>query len=569
MHTRDKSRLGLLIFTDRPMMSRTSSGTAPAAKREAAIAIVMAGLFFFLLCTAEVFAQAGKNPASVTLGNKKVIEIGWGYKSITPEMRAQAISERLKKLATAPSSPPPFRVESSDRTVDIMAGDEFIGSVFPGDAERAGKTQEELASEWAAALEQSVREYRVQHSWQRVTIRIVTALLALTACVILLLGMRRLMLVLSFRVQERLEGGGQEKAALKRHAGKMLAPAVMPFFRSLRFVLTVAILYGTLQFLLFLFPATRPWAFPLWNWFLVPVRAFAEKVWQSLPSLLFVVIIAWVAAYLIKFCRFFFRQVRDGTITLAGFRPSWAGTTQRLVSIGIVTLAVLVAYPYIPGSNSAAFKGVSIFFGVLVSLGSSGLVSNMIAGIMLTYMDAFEAGDLVKIGPTIGYVRKSGLLTTTVETRKHEWTTIPNSVVIASDVMDFNKASPHGVIVSVKAGIGYDAPWRQVEAMMKAAAARSEGISRHPEPFVLELSLNAFDVTYELNAYLAPGASYFGTIAILCRNVLDQFNEYGVQIMTPAYVMDPATAKVVPRERWHAAPAANEHPEAGTGERAA
>ena len=483
-------------------------------------------------------------------------------------MRARAISQRLKKLATAPSSPPAFTVEQSERTVDILAGEEIIASVFPGDAERAGKSQEQLAREWTAALERSVLEYRVQHSWQRVTFRIVTALLALTACVILLLSMRRLILVLSSRVQERLERSAQEKPVLKHQAGKVLAPAVMPFFRTLRFVLTVAILYVTLQFLLFLFPATRPMAFPLWKWLMVPVRAFVEKVWRNLPSLLFVGIIAWVAVYLIKFCRFFFQQVHEGTITLAGFRPTWAGTTQRLVSIGIVTLAVLVAYPYIPGSESAAFKGVSIFLGVLVSLGSSGLVSNMIAGVMLTYMDLFEVGDLVKIGATIGFVRKSGLLTTTVETRKHERITIPNSVVIANDVMDFSKASPHGVIVSVKAGIGYDAPWRQVEAMMKAAAARSEGISRYPEPFVLELSLNSFDITYELNAYLAPGASYFGAIANLCRNVLDQFNEYGVQIMTPAYVADPASAKVVPREQWHSSPA-NEHPEHEAGSRAA
>lgn len=551
------------------MRSRTTSETALAAKQEAKTAIVMAGFFFFICCAVAGFAQAGMNPVSVTLGNKKIIEISWGFKSITPEMRARAISQRLKKLATAPSSPPAFTVQQSDRTVDILAGDEIIASVFPGDAERAGKSQEELASEWAAALERSVLEYRVQHSWQRVTFRIATALLVLTACVALLLSMRRLMLVLSSRVQERLERGAQEKAVLKRQAGKVLAPAVMPFFRTLRFVLTVAILYVTLQFLLFLFPATRPLAFPLWNWLMVPVRAFAEKVWRNLPSLLFVGIIAWAAVYLIRFCRFFFRQVNEGTITLAGFRPTWAGTTQRLVSIGIVTLSVLVAYPYIPGSESAAFKGVSIFLGVLVSLGSSGLVSNMIAGIMLTYMDAFEVGDLVKIGPTIGFVRKSGLLTTTVETRKHERITIPNSVVIGSDVMDFSKASPHGVIVSVKAGIGYDAPWRQVEAMMKAAAARSEGISRYPEPFVLELSLNTFDITYELNAYLAPGASYFGAIANLCRNVLDQFNEYGVQIMTPAYVADPAGAKVVPREQWHAAPASHEHPEPEAGSRAA
>jgi small-conductance mechanosensitive channel len=511
-----------------------------------------------ILCCIAAVAQTASNPSPVMLGDKQVIEIEWGYKSITAEMRARAISERLKRLATAPASPPPFIINQSDLTTDIMAGDEHIASVFRGDAARAGKTQDEVAHEWAAAMERAVKEYRAQHSWRRVIFRIGSALLALGACVLSLIYLRRLMTVLASRLQARLERRAEEKPVLRRHIRKAVVPAVTPAARVLRLVLTVAILYGTLQVLLFLFPATRYLAFPLWGSVAATVRGFFESAWRRLPALLFVALLAWFTFYLVKVSRFFFTQVREGTVTIEGFRPRWAGTTQRLVSIALVTLAVLVAYPYIPGSDSAAFKGISIFLGVLVSLGSSGLVANVIAGVMLTYMEQFDLGDLVKIGDITGYVRKTSLLTTTVETRKSERITIPNSVVIASDVTNFTQAGGQGLIISVTAGVGYDAPWRQVEAMMKEAALRSEGIRREPEPFVLELSLNTFDVTYELNAYLEPGASYFPTKANLCRNILDQFNEYGVQIMTPAYEMDPLAPKVVPRDQWYAAPARDE-----------
>jgi small-conductance mechanosensitive channel len=532
-------------------------GRTRRIKNTIRLAACVAIIFF---CAAEALTQAGHNPSPVTLGDRKVVEIGWGYKSITPEMRARAISERLRKLAAAPGDPPPLIVQQSDMTVDIMAGDQLIASVFAGDAKLAGKDQEQLAKEWAEAMQRAVKDYRDQHRWQRIALRIGLSLLVLVACAFLMLSVRRLATALSLRVRERLERRAEEKPVLGRHIRQALLPMVAPAARFLRLLLYIGILYSALQVLLFLFPATRYLAFPLWRSIRATVVNFSEGVWRHIPGLLFVVLLAWLTLYVLKFCRFFFSQVREGTITIEGFQPRWAGTTQRLVSIGIVTLAVLIAYPYIPGSDSAAFKGISIFLGVLVSLGSSGLISNMIAGVMLTYMDEFDTGDLVKIGATIGYVRKTTVLTTTVETRKSERITLPNSMVIAADVTNFTKAGGQGLIITVGAGIGYDTPWRQVEAMMKEAALRSEGIRRQPEPFVLVLSLNSFDITYELNAYLEPGAFYFATKARLCRNILDQFNEYGVQIMTPAYEFDPLTPKVVPREQWYAAPARDDRP---------
>jgi small-conductance mechanosensitive channel len=511
-----------------------------------------------VLCFTAAATQNPPNssrPAPVVLGDKQVFEIRWGYKSITAQMRASAISERLRKLAKAPEEPPRFMVTQSDLSADIMAGDEHVASAFEGDAAIAGKSRDQVAQEWAAAMESALKDYRAQHSWERKLLRAGLALLALAVCVVLVIYERRLVALLASGLYSRLTRQTEERVALGHHVSRALVQTVRPAARLLRFVLAVGILYGTFQVLLYLFPATRHLAFPLWNSSSATVRAFLDSAWKRLPALFFVALLVFVTYYILKVSRFFFKQVREGTITLEGFHPRWASTTHRLVSIAIVTLAVLVAYPYIPGSDSAAFKGVSIFLGVLVSLGSTGLISNLIAGIMLTYMEHFDTGDLVKIGGNIGFVRKTSLLTTTIETRKSERVTIPNSAVIAADVTNFTKAGGKGLIISVTAGIGYDTPWRQVEAMMKEAALRSEGIRREPEPFVLELSLNSFDITYELDAFLEPGALFFTTKANLCRNILDQFNEHGVQIMTPAYEFDPLNPKVVPREQWYTAPA--------------
>jgi small-conductance mechanosensitive channel len=205
------------------------------------------------------------------------------------------------------------------------------------------------------------------------------------------------------------------------------------------------------------------------------------------------------------------------------------------------------------GLSSPAFQGLSIFIGVLISLSSNSLISNALAGITLTYLVTFTVGDRVQIGEVTGTVVSTGILTTRLRNRNDEVLTVPNSMVMAKH-MTTNSRQPDGMVVTSSAGIGYDTPWRQVEAIMKLAASRTPGVRRDSEPFVLALSLNTFDVTYELHARLEDDASYSRVQSDLNRNVLDAFNEYGVQIMTPAYVDDPSALKVVPQNQWFAPP---------------
>jgi small-conductance mechanosensitive channel len=244
-------------------------------------------------------------------------------------------------------------------------------------------------------------------------------------------------------------------------------------------------------------------------------------------------------------------------VALSGFDPEWAKPTFKIVRLVVIAFAVVVAYPYIPGSSTAAFKGVSIFAGVMLSLGSSSIISNLLAGFTMTYRRAFRVGDRIRIGDVVGEVSDIRLQVTHLRTPKNEEVVVPNSMILGSEVTNFSAlARSRGLILHTTVGIGYETPWRQVEAMLLLAAERTPGLLREPEPFVLQTALGDFCVTYELNVYCdEPGRLPF-LYDGLHRSILDVFNEYGVQIMTPAYEGDPEQPKLVPREQWFTAPAA-------------
>jgi small-conductance mechanosensitive channel len=319
-------------------------------------------------------------------------------------------------------------------------------------------------------------------------------------------------------------------------------------------ILTLAYLY--LSFVLTRFPWTRPTASHLLGYALAPLATMGGALVTHLPNLVFLVILIAVTRYVLKIVALIFTGIERGTITFAGFEREWAAPTYRFVRIAIIGFAAVVAYPYIPGSESAAFKGMSIFFGLLFSLGASSVVANMMAGYSLIYRRTFKVGDRVKINDVVGDVTQMGLQVTHLRTIKNEDVVVPNSVILTSQVVNYSSyAARDGLILHTTVGIGYEVPWRQVEAMLLLAASRTPGLQAVPPPFVLQTSLGDFAVNYELNAYCGDSHGMAERYTALHRNVQDVFNEYGVQIMTPAYESDPASPKVVPKDQWYQPPA--------------
>ena len=313
------------------------------------------------------------------------------------------------------------------------------------------------------------------------------------------------------------------------------------------------------------FPATGYLANHLFSIAVAPLKTMAQSAIDQVPNLVFLAVLAVVVRMGLRVLRVVFDAVERGAIRFSAFEPEWAQPTYKIVRFAIVAFAVVVAYPYMPGAQSAAFKGVSLFVGVLFSLGSSSAVANLIAGYMLIYRRAFKLGDRVQIGDVMGDVTESRIQVTRLRTVKNEEVVIPNSQILAAQVTNYSAlAHTQGLILHTMVGIGYETPWRQVEAMLLIAAERTPGILCSPAPFVLQRALADFAVNYELNVYCEDAVRMLDVYTDLHRQILDVFNEYGVQIMTPAYRFDPAEPKIVPPSQWHLAPAAPPPPATAT-----
>jgi small-conductance mechanosensitive channel len=265
-----------------------------------------------------------------------------------------------------------------------------------------------------------------------------------------------------------------------------------------------------------------------------------EKVWTAtssyLPNLVFIAIIIVITHFVNKFWRFFFAQIEKKTIVIPGFYPEWADATFKIVRFLTIAFAAVVAFPYLPGSDSPAFKGISVFLGVLLSLGSTSAVANIVAGTILTFMRAFKLGDRVKIADTIGDVVEKTLLVTRIRTIKNVDITIPNSMVLGSHIINYSSsAKDYGLILHTSVTIGYDVPWRTVHELLIGAAKATENILEIPEPFVFQKSLDDFYVSYELNAYTEKPSIMAKIYSDLHQNIQEQFNGAGVEIMSPHY----------------------------------
>ena len=321
-------------------------------------------------------------------------------------------------------------------------------------------------------------------------------------------------------------------------------------------LLALALSYSWVTFVLTRFPYTRPWGESLLGLLITELGAIGLAIVRSIPDLFTVAVIFLIARVVVRIAHQLFDAAAEGRVKLPGVYPETAQPTRRLVSALLWVFALVLSYPYLPGSESDAFKGMSVFIGLIISLGSSGVVNQAMSGLTLTYSRAVRLGDFVKIGDVQGTVTHLGSLSTKIETDVNEEVTIPNAVVVSHLITNYSRHShAEGVLAPVTVTIGYDVPWRQVHALLLRAAERTHGVTRHPAPVLRQTDLRDFYVEYTLLVCLEEPRLRATTLGELRGNIQDVFNEFGVQIMSPNYLADPHTPKVVPREHWYAAPA--------------
>ena len=482
-----------------------------------------------------------------------------GVTSFPAEVRADGVAGRIRAVAreTAVSADAWHAVEAEGRT-NLVAADRFIMSLTDADAQMERIDRHVLAELYLRKMTDAVQAYRQARTLRALLIDTGYTLAATALLAVALFGVwwsfRRAGDAIERRFKARLRHLRIQSFEIIR-AEQLLAGAGT-LLRTTRTVFVLVLVYFYLQYVLGLYPWTRPLSRELLTMALRPLGDMATGLIQAVPGLVFLAILIIVVRYLLRMGRLFFDAIARGTLTVSNFDPAWAEPTFRVVRLLVIAFAVVVAYPYIPGSSSAAFKGVSIFLGLMLSLGSSAVVANFVAGYTLIYRRAFKVGDRIRIDDRIGDVLQMRAQVTRLRSLKNEEIILPNSMIINSHVVNYSSlARERGLILHTTVGIGYETPWRQVEAMLLQAAGRTAGLLTEPAPFVLQQSLDDFCVTYELNVYCDQPQSMLELYTALHRNVLDVFNEYGVQIMTPAYRADPAQPKVVPKEQWYSPPA--------------
>ncbi|MDX2178007.1 MAG: mechanosensitive ion channel family protein [Bryobacteraceae bacterium] len=338
-------------------------------------------------------------------------------------------------------------------------------------------------------------------------------------------------------------------AWLRRHTFRRLARAtvklvsadrvrsVLTFvFRAIFAVSFLLFFPAALTFTLRQFPATREMSGAWVGWFRDPVLLLWASFVAYLPSLAFLVVWTTFIYFLIRAMGLFARWISVGAIAIPGFHPEWAEPTKRILAFLTGAFGLVVAFPYLPGGQSPAFQGVSLFIGVLVSIGSGSVIGNVVSGIVLTYTRAFRIGDRVKIGDHIGDVLEKSVWVTRIRTIKNEDIVIPHSQVLSTAVVNYTQAKERGgLILHTTVTIGYDAPWPKVHQVMIDAALRTEGILRQPSPFVFQTALNDYNVSYEINAYTDRPSEMARIYSDLHRHLQDTFNESGIEILSPTY----------------------------------
>jgi small-conductance mechanosensitive channel len=491
-----------------------------------------------------------------------------GLSTYPARQRAKNTAEGIRLFAQDPSfDPATLEVREIDGILRIFANDTNLVAILEADANIEGNFSPHiLAPVFLSKIARAIEDYRKERERAFLVGKGVSALIRTIALSLLLVflfwSFKKTDQLLDKRFKREIEK--LEDKSKKILHSKQIWALFQGMLRLFRVLLILGLFYFFINFVLALFPWTRYFSRILIGYVVNPLLSIWQAIIDYLPSFFFLVILFFVFRYLLRLTYTFFQGVERGQIKLANFSAEWAWPTYRIIRVLVILLGAVVAYPYIPGSGSEAFKGITLLMGILFSLGSSSLIANIIAGYTMTYRRAFKVGDRVKIGTDIGEVTEIRLLVTHLRSLKNEEIIIPNSTILSGAIVNYSSmAGKQGLILHTTVGIGYEVPWRQVEAMLLMAAERTDGLQRKGQHFVLQTGLGDFGINYELNVFCSKENIMAQIYSDLHRNIQDIFNEYQVAIMTPHYTGDTEDQKVVPKEQWYASPA--QPPPADTG----
>ena len=476
-----------------------------------------------------------------------------GSSALPADERAEAISARIISVAeSSESSAVAMKITDTDLGKTIFANGKMITVTTEADSEMEQMDMDVLSALHGQAIEQAILLYRSDRSDDARVGSVLEALIW-TAVFALVAGLViKLRNWLPDRVGKLVESRvvGVQEATNDLVRGSAVAGLVQYALRMVILLILIVLLYYYLSLVLLSFAETRPFAELLITYVTDPILGVVLGFVSYLPNFVAIAVIAALTRFLIKGARLFFENVEVGAISLKNFEATWIWPTFNIIRVILVLVAIVISFPYIPGSDSAAFQGLTILVGVMVSLGSNSVIANLLAGVFVIYRRSTNIGDRIKIGEHVGDVVQIKLMETHIKSIKNELISIPNAQLLNSEVINYSsKIDGRGLLLHTTVGIGYEEPQEKIEAMLIKAAHLTAGLKKSPEPFVLWTALADYAINYQINAYTTRGSSLPKMLSDLHRNIVTVFNENNVQIMTPSYERDPDVPKI-PQAEW-------------------
>lgn len=452
------------------------------------------------------------------------------------EMNAAAITELGKRFNLQPDS---VYTESSDIVTDLMYGNKVLASFIDQDGLWEGCSRDQLAAAKRKVIVDKLKVMKDEHSLWQLGKRILYFILVIIGQYLLFKLTTWLFNKLKVRIQRLKDTklkpisiqeyellDTQKQVNLLVFLANLLRYAVM----LLQLILTVPLLFS-------IFPQTKDLAYKLFSYIWDPIKSIFLGIVEYVPNL-FTIFVIWLAVkYLVRLVHYLASEIQSERLKIGGFYADWAMPTFHIVRFLLYAFMIAMIYPYLPGSKSGVFQGISVFVGLIVSLGSSTVIGNIIAGLVITYMRPFKLGDRIKLNDTTGNVIEKTPLVTRIRTPKNEVVTIPNSFIMSSHTVNFSQsARDYGLIIHSEVSVGYDVPWRKTHQLLVEAALNTPGVVDDPRPFVLETSLQDYYPVYQVNAYIKDANQLAQVYSDLHQNIQDRFNEEGIEIMSPHYI---------------------------------
>ena len=471
----------------------------------------------------------------------------------TPLQRAEMIDAAIMQLGKRFTlHPDSVYIESSDIVTDLMYGNKVIASFTDQDGLWEGRSREQLATDKRKIVVQKLKELKEEHSLWQLGKRILYFVLVLAGQYLLFWLTGWLFRKLKVRIQ-KLKDTRLKPISIQNYElldTQRQVNLLIFLSNLLRYVIMLLQLLITVPLLFAIFPQTKGLAYQIFSYIWNPIKNILVGIVDYIPNLFAILIICFAVKYLVRLVHYLSREVEAGRLKFGGFYPDWAMPTYHIIRFLLYAFMIAMIYPYLPGAKNGVFQGISVFVGLIISLGSSTVIGNVIAGLVITYMRPFKLGDRIQLNDTTGNVIEKTPLVTRIKTPKNEVVTIPNSFIMSSHTVNYSaSAREYGLIIHSEVTIGYDVPWRQVHQLLIEAALNTPGVIDDPRPFVLETSLSDWYPVYQINAYIREADKLAQIYSDLHQNIKDRFNEAGIEIMSPHYMaMRDGNESTIPKD---------------------